>query len=119
MPFCSVYTLLGRFFKIKACINLSFIHSFIHSKVHKYQTASLLTLRFLRLSVLKMPVQLPQNFKSVQDWLAASKLKLNPDKTEFIIFGSPAQQASLPTVYLVENLGNLLHPSIGVLFWYL
>ena len=29
--------------------------------------------------------------RSVQDWMAGSKLKLNPDKTEFIIFGSSSQ----------------------------
>ena len=53
--------------------------------------------------------------------MAASKLKLNPDKTEFIIFGSPSQQASLSHVYPVDILGNLLYPSscvrnLGVLF---
>ena len=40
--------------------------------------------------------------------MAAGKLKVNPEKTEFFIFGSPAQHASLSNVYRVENLGNLL-----------
>ena len=48
---------------------------------------------------------------SVQDWMAASKLKLNPEKREFIIF---ARQASLSHVYPVYILGNLHHPSSGV-----
>ena len=65
--------------------------------------------------------ELQKCLRSVQDWLAASKLKLNPDKTEFIVFGSPAQQASLSHVYPVNILGNQLLPSscvrnLGVLF---
>ena len=39
--------------------------------------------------------ELQKCLRSVQGWIAASKLKLNPDKTEFIIFSSPAQQGSL------------------------
>ena len=43
--------------------------------------------------------------------MAASKLRLNPYKTEFIMFGSPAQLASLSHVHPVDMLGNKLHPS--------
>ena len=53
--------------------------------------------------------------------MAASKLKLNPDKTEFILFGTPAQRDSLSPFYPVDILGSLIHPSdcasnLGVLF---
>ena len=65
--------------------------------------------------------ELQDCLRLVQDWMAASKLKLNPDKTEFIIFGSPSQRDSLSHVYPVDILGNLLLPSscvrnLGVLF---
>ena len=65
--------------------------------------------------------ELQQYLGSVQDWMAASKLKLNPDKTEFIIFGTPAQQDSLSPFYPVDILGSLIHPSdcvrhLGILF---
>ena len=51
----------------------------------------------------------------------ASKLKLNPDKSKFIIFGTPAQRESLSPFYPVDILGSLIHPSDcvhnqGVLF---
>ena len=39
--------------------------------------------------------------------MAASKLKLNPDKTEFIIFGTP-------DFYPVHIFGSLIHPSDSV-----
>ena len=45
--------------------------------------------------------------RSVQEWMAASKLRLNP---EFSIFSLPTQQASLSHVYPFAILGNLLHP---------
>ena len=38
--------------------------------------------------------------------MTANQLKLNPDKTEFIIFGTPAQRDSLSHLYPVEILGN-------------
>ena len=38
------------------------------------------------------------------------KLKLNPDKTEFIIFGSNNQKDRLKTHFPVEILGNVLQP---------
>ena len=59
--------------------------------------------------------------RSVQDWMAASKLKLNTYKTEFIIFGTIDQQDSLSPFYPVHILGSLIHPSdcvrrLGVVF---
>ena len=31
----------------------------------------------------------------INEWMSASKLKLNPDKTEFIVFGSKRQRDKL------------------------
>ena len=43
--------------------------------------------------------------------MALSKLKLNPDKTEFIVFGSTAQCQKLSFQFPVNVLGSLLHPA--------
>ena len=43
--------------------------------------------------------------------MAASKLKLNPDQTEFIIFGTTVQRDSLSPFYPGDILGSLIHPS--------
>ena len=53
--------------------------------------------------------------------MAACKLKLNPDKTEFIIFGTLDLPNGLSPFYPVNILGSLLYPSdcvrnLGVLF---
>ena len=47
-----------------------------------------------------------------QKWLSANKLKLNPHKTEFIIFGSKTHEKlkSFP----VNTLGNFLSPQEAV-----
>ena len=45
----------------------------------------------------------------VRDWMTSSKLKLNPDKTEFIVFGSQAQRSKLKDIFPVNILDNLLH----------
>ena len=40
--------------------------------------------------------------------MSSNKLKLNPDKTEFIIFGSKRQRELLKSHLPVDILGNLL-----------
>ena len=48
--------------------------------------------------------------------MSASKLKLNPDKTEFIyeLFGSKKQRERLNACFLIDILGNPLHPTESV-----
>ena len=46
--------------------------------------------------------------------MSASKLKLNPDKTEFILFGSKKQRESLNACFPIDILGNPLHPTESV-----
>ena len=57
----------------------------------------------------------------VRKWLSANKLKLNPDKTEFILFGSGNVRTKLSKFFPVNILGNLLSPvdaikNLGVWF---
>ena len=47
----------------------------------------------------------------VQSWMSANRLKLNPDKTEFILFGSQKQLEALTTILPVNILGSNLMPS--------
>ena len=47
----------------------------------------------------------------VQTWMSSSKLKLNPDKTEFIVFGSHEQHHKLNSLFPVNILDNLLLPA--------
>ena len=49
-------------------------------------------------------------FDDVKKWLSANKLKLNPDKTEFIIFDSKLQHEKLHKSFPVNILGNFLSP---------
>ena len=51
---------------------------------------------------------------SVQSWMSANKLKLNPDKTEFIVFGNKRQQAELAPFFPADILGNGLVPAVTV-----
>ena len=47
----------------------------------------------------------------IKKWISASKLKLNPDKTMFIVFGSKRQRDKLKGYFPSTNLGSLLHPA--------
>ena len=52
--------------------------------------------------------------QDVKEWMSASKLKLNPDKTEFILFGSKKQRERLNVCFPIDILGNPLHPTKSV-----
>ena len=57
----------------------------------------------------------------VQTWMATNKLKLNPDKTEFILLGTKSQRDKLAGFFPVDILGNLIRPTnkarnLGVIF---
>ena len=52
--------------------------------------------------------------QDVKEWMSAGKLKLNPDKTEFILFGSKKQRESLNACFPIDILGNPLHPTESV-----
>ena len=52
--------------------------------------------------------------EDVKRWLSTNKLKLNPDKTEFIVFGSKSQREKLNQSFPVNILGNLKSPTDAV-----
>ena len=57
----------------------------------------------------------------IQVWMSENKLKLNPDKTEFIVFGAKDRHKWLSDSFSVNILGNCLSPAdvvrnLGVLF---
>ena len=46
--------------------------------------------------------------------MSANKLKLNPDKTELIVFENKKQHAELASFFPTDILGNNLVPSVTV-----
>ena len=64
----------------------------------------------------------PQScLESVQSWIDSSKVRLNPDKTKFIVFGSKVLRNKLSHLFPVNILGKLSSPSekvrnLGVIF---
>ena len=58
--------------------------------------------------------KLNRYLQDVKEWMSASKLKLNPDKTKFILFGSKKQRERLNVCFSIDILGNPLHPTKSV-----
>ena len=52
--------------------------------------------------------------ENVELWLCANKLKLNADKTDFIIFGAKSQQEKFNPFFPVNILGESMMPSDAV-----
>ena len=53
-------------------------------------------------------------FDDIKECMPASKLKLNPDKTEFIVFGLKRQMDKLKAYFPSSILGNPLCPAESV-----
>ena len=58
---------------------------------------------------------------SVQDWMQENKLKLNPDKTEFLLIGNKCHRNKLLSKFPINLLGNSIFPApkarnLGVFF---
>ena len=58
--------------------------------------------------------QLTECLKSVLEWMDGVKLKLNPEKTKFIIIGQKAIRESLAPNFPVPLLQNNISPSVEV-----
>ena len=54
---------------------------------------------------------------SVQSWMDSSKVKLNPDTTEFIVFGSKVLRNKLSHLFPVNNLVICYHPVRKLEIW--
>ena len=52
--------------------------------------------------------------QDVKEWMSAGKHKFNPDKTEFILFGSKKQRERLNACLPIDILGNPLQPTESV-----
>ena len=55
--------------------------------------------------------QLQDCLVSVQEWMFQNKLKLNPDKTEFILIGNICQRKKYTSKFPINILGNNLSPT--------
>ena len=58
---------------------------------------------------------------SVQSWMSTNKLKLNPDKTEFVLIGNERQRSKYLSMFPIELLGVKSWPAksarnLGVTF---
>ena len=56
---------------------------------------------------------------AVQTWMTYNNLKLNPDKTEFLLIGTASKRAELAHFFPIDLLGSLVSPSdknLGVTF---
>ena len=48
---------------------------------------------------------------SVQSWMSTNKLKLNPDKTEFLLIGNERQRSKYLSMFPIELLGVKTNPA--------
>ena len=81
------------------------------AKFHFYADDSQLYVHLSHMNASSAFEKLNKCLQDVKDWMLASKLKLNPDKTEFILFGSKKQRERLNVCFPNDILGNHLHPT--------
>ena len=80
-----------------------------HIKFHFYADDTQLYIHLSHKNASSALAKLNACLHDVQEWMSLSKLKLNPEKTEFIVFGSKAQRQKISSHFPVSILGSLLH----------
>ena len=83
-------------------------------KFHFYADDSQLYVHLSHMNASAAFDKLNRCLHNVKEWMSASKLKLNPDKTEFILFDSKKQRERLNVCFPIDILGNPLHPTKSV-----
>ena len=83
-------------------------------KFHFYADDSQLYVHLSHMNASAAFDKLNRCLQDVKEWMSASKLKLNPDKTEFIRFGPKKQRERLNVCFPIGILGNPLHPTKSV-----
>ena len=71
-----------------------------HIKFHFYADDTQLYIHLSYKNASSALAKLNACLRDVQEWMSLSKLKLNPEKTEFIVFGSKAQRRRSPLTFL-------------------
>ena len=85
------------------------IHLHPHIKFHFYADDTQLYIHLSHKNASAALARLNACLLDVQRWMSLSKLKLNPEKTEFIVFGSKSQRLlrSFPPTFLLVSLAAL------------
>ena len=79
---------------------------------HFYADNTQLYVHLSHMNALAAFDKLNRCLQDVKEWISASKL--NPDKTEFTLFGSKKQREMLNACFPIYILGNPLHPTESV-----
>ena len=92
-----------------------------HIKFHFYVDDTQLYIHLSHKNASAALARLNACLLDVQRWMSLSKLKLNPEKTEFIVFGSKSQHQKISSYFPVSIFGSLIHPvdsvrNLGVWF---
>ena len=97
------------------------IRKYTGVKYHFYADNTQLFIHLSPDDSLKSFDHLKSCLNDIQVWMSENKLKLNPDKTEFIVFGAKDRYKWLSDSFPVNIQGNCLFPTdvvrnLGVLF---
>ena len=97
------------------------IRKYTGDKYHFYADDTQLFIHLSPQDSLKSLDRLKSCLNDIQVWMSENKRKLNPDKTEFIVFGAKDRYKWLNDLFPVNILDNCLFPtdvarSLGVLF---
>ena len=92
-----------------------------HIKFHFYADDTQLYIHLSHNNASAALARLNACLLDVQRWMSLCKLKLNPEKSDFIVFGSKSQRQKISSYFSVSIFGSLLHPvhsvrNLGVWF---
>ena len=102
-PFFTVYT--TPFTSVISKFNVTY---------HLYAEYTLIYLQFDSRTFDSSSTELGICLEAVQSWIGNNKLKVNPDKMEFIVIGDDKIRSSMKSLFPVSFLGNVMEPAESV-----
>ena len=114
-------SVLGLLFSLYATPLGQVIRKYTGVKYHFYADDTQLFIHLSPDDSLKSFDRLKSCLNDIQVWMSENKCKLNPDKTEFRVFGAKDRYKWVSDLFPVNILGNCLSPTdvvrnLGVLF---
>ena len=97
------------------------ISSYPNIRHHLYADDTQVYIKLSPVNASTVIPELQSCLSEIQKWMANCKLKLNPDKTEFIVFGPKNKRDSLLKFFPIDIMGNKISPTdkvcnLGVIF---
>ena len=114
IPLTTPFSLTDFFFSLYTNPISSIIHSHSNINYHFYADDTQLYITLSSANVSHSKQKLKNCLNDIQNFMFTNKLKLNPDKTKFILIGSKKNRKQVLRHFQINNLSNQVSPAQNI-----